>query len=123
MTMFVFWGILAISSVFLILRSGTMEAYKASMRYLGIQILSGVLLLAGATMITVEFGSLEFDVFLAEGPLRLGEQKASLFIFIALGIKAAFPFLAQLAGTAIRKRPIPALSCCLPSPPSLRSMR
>ncbi|MFC6196449.1 Na(+)/H(+) antiporter subunit D [Ponticaulis profundi] len=93
MTMFVFWEFTAISSVFLILRSGTMEAYKASMRYLGIQILSGVLLLAGATMITVEFGSLEFDVFLAEGPLRLGEQKASLFIFIALGIKAAFPFL------------------------------
>ncbi|HBF90888.1 MAG TPA: Na(+)/H(+) antiporter subunit D, partial [Hyphomonas atlantica] len=47
MTLFVFWELTAVTSVFLILRAGTRAAYFASMRYLGVQILSGVLLLAG----------------------------------------------------------------------------
>lgn len=85
-TVFVFWELTAISSVFLILRSGSKEAYKASMRYLGIQILSGVLLLLGATFVFNAFGSMELR------QMKLGEPGA-LFIFIALGIKAAFPLL------------------------------
>ena len=47
MTLFIFWEITAISSVFLILRAGTKAAYQAAMRYLGVQIFSGVLLLDG----------------------------------------------------------------------------
>ncbi len=86
MTVFVFWELTAVSSVFLILRSGNKEAYKASMRYLGIQILSGVLLLMGSAFVFHEFGSL------ALRQMKLGEPGA-LFIFIALGIKAAFPLM------------------------------
>ena len=85
-TVFVFWELTAISSVFLILRSGTPEAYKASMRYLGVQILSGVLLLLGATMVFKTFGSMELRQMSLDEP-------GALFIFIALGIKAAFPLL------------------------------
>lgn len=94
MTVFVFWELTAVSSVFLILKSGTPEAYKASMRYLGIQIFSGVLLLMGSAFIMGEFGTLEFDAFLSEGQgLKLGETPGAMFLFIALGIKAAFPLM------------------------------
>ncbi|MAP95881.1 MAG: Na(+)/H(+) antiporter subunit D [Ponticaulis sp.] len=94
MTVFIFWEVTAISSVFLILRSGSKEAYKASMRYLGVQILSGVLLLMGSAFIMGEFGSLEFSAFLTDGEgLKLGEDPGAIFLFIALGIKAAFPLM------------------------------
>ena len=48
LTLFVFWELLAVSSVFLIFASRTERSYGAGMRYLVIQIISGVLLLAGA---------------------------------------------------------------------------
>ncbi len=86
MTVFIFWELTAVSSVFLILQSGSPQAYKASMRYLGVQILSGVLLLLGAAIVFNAFGSLELR------QMKLGEPGA-IFIFIALGIKAAFPLL------------------------------
>ena len=47
-TLFVFWELTAISSVFLIWASGTQRSYKTGMRYLIIQVGSGVLLLSGA---------------------------------------------------------------------------
>ena len=87
MTLFVFWEITAITSVFLILQAGTRAAYFASMRYLGVQILSGVLLLAGIAQIWNAGGDLSLTAFTG-----LGEPGA-LIIFIAFGIKAAFPFL------------------------------
>ena len=94
MTVFIFWEVTAVSSVFLILRSGTPEAFKASMRYLGVQILSGVLLLMGSAFIMGEYGSMEFSAFLTEGEgLKLGQDPGAIFLFIALGIKAAFPML------------------------------
>ena len=86
LTIFVFWELTAISSVFLILQSGTKEAYKASMRYLGVQILSGVLLLLGATFVFQEFGSMELRAMKLSDP-------GAIFLFIALGIKAAFPLM------------------------------
>ena len=86
LTIFIFWELTAISSVFLIWRSGTKAAYKAGMRYLAIQILSGVLLLFGATFYLQNHGDLHVRA------ISLQENGAWL-IFIALGIKAAFPFL------------------------------
>lgn len=86
-SLFVFWELTAISSVFLILRSGTRAAYAASMRYLGIQVFSGVLLLAGATQYYAAGGTMDIASFAS-----LSEPGA-LLIFFALGIKAAFPFL------------------------------
>ena len=85
-TLFIWWEATAITSVFLILASGTQRARHAAMRYLIIQVASGVLLLAGAAMLFSETGSLAFAA------VTLGST-ASWLIFIAFGIKAAFPLL------------------------------
>ncbi|MEZ5818309.1 MAG: Na(+)/H(+) antiporter subunit D [Hyphomicrobiaceae bacterium] len=85
-TLFIYWELTAISSVFLILAAGTRSAYRASIRYLVWQIGSGVLLLAGILMYYRSSGSLAF------GHMQLGSM-ATWLIFIAFGIKCAFPFL------------------------------
>ena len=85
-TLFIWWEATAITSVLLILASGTQRARHAAMRYLIIQVASGVLLLAGAAMLFSETGSLVFAA------MTLGST-ASWLIFIAFGIKAAFPLL------------------------------
>lgn len=87
MTLFIFWEITAVSSVFLILRAGTKAAYQAAMRYLGVQILSGVLLLDGLAYVYKTTGSLTLEAFTSF------DQPGVKFIFLALAIKAAFPFL------------------------------
>ncbi len=46
-TLFVYWELTAVSSVFLVWASRTEAAYRSGMRYLVIQVGSGVLLLAG----------------------------------------------------------------------------
>jgi multicomponent Na+:H+ antiporter subunit D len=85
-TLFVYWEGTAISSVFLIWARRTPESYSAGMRYLIIQIASGVLLLAGAILLFEETGSIAFDKMGLEGlPHAL--------IFLAFGIKCAFPLL------------------------------
>ena len=86
LTLFVFWELLAVSSVFLIFASRTERAYGAGMRYLVIQVISGVLLLAGALMLYGQSGSLRFEHIGLNG-------FASVLIFIAFGIKCAFPLL------------------------------
>jgi multicomponent Na+:H+ antiporter subunit D len=86
LSLFVFWELTALSSVFLIWLRGTTRAFRAAMRYLVIQVASGVLLLAGAAVHFADTGSLEF------GPLGL-ESPATWLIFAAFGIKAAFPLL------------------------------
>ncbi len=85
-TLFIWWEATAITSVFLILASGTERANKAAMRYLLVQVASGVLLLAGACLYWREAGSLTFN-FMELGSL------GTWLIFMAFGIKAAFPLL------------------------------
>lgn len=93
LTLFVYWELTAVSSVFLIWASGTDAAIRAGIRYLIIQVASGVLLLAGATIRAVETGSMTIPTMdLEAGPMLLTEPGA-LLIFIALGIKAAFPLM------------------------------
>ncbi len=87
MTLFVFWELTALSSVFLILRAGTKAAYQASMRYLCVQVLSGVLLLFGLSYVYQSTGSLSLSAFTSF------DQPGAKLIFAALAIKAAFPFL------------------------------
>ncbi len=87
MTLFIFWEITAVSSVFLILRAGTKAAYQAAMRYLGVQILSGVLLLYGLTQVYTATGSLNLEAFTSF------DQPGAKLIFAAFAIKAAFPFM------------------------------
>jgi len=85
-TLFVFWELLAVSSVFLILARRTERSYGAAMRYLLIQVLSGVILLAGVLVRVNHTGSIAFDFIGLSG-------LAGWLIFIAFGIKCAFPFL------------------------------
>ncbi|WP_442508766.1 Na(+)/H(+) antiporter subunit D [Novipirellula sp. SH528] len=90
LTLFVYWELTALSSVFLVWASDNEHAYKAGMRYLIIQVASGVLLLSGAIMRFVETGSLAFDSFVVEGePL----SASAFLILLAFGIKCAFPLL------------------------------
>ena len=87
MSLFVFWELTAIASVFLILKTGTRASYGAAMRYLGVQILSGLLLLMGAVKLFSATGDLSLR------QLTLGADAGTWFLFLAFGIKAAFPFL------------------------------
>jgi len=84
LTLFVFWELLALTSVFLIWARKTRRSYVAGMRYLIIQVLSGVILLAGTLFYAAKNGSLQFGHIGLEGI-------AGWLIFIAFGIKCAFP--------------------------------
>jgi multicomponent Na+:H+ antiporter subunit D len=85
-TLFVYWEITAIASVFLIWANRTETAFKVGLRYLIIQVTSGVLLLAGAIAWFQQTGGTAFDHIGLESP-------AGVLIFLAFGIKCAFPFL------------------------------
>ena len=85
-TLFIYWEIAAVSSVFLIWASGTPRALKAGMRYIVIQVGSGVLLLGGLILYARDTGSIAFTA------MELGSA-ATLLIFFAFGIKSAFPLL------------------------------
>jgi len=85
-TLFVFWELLAISSVFLIWARRTPKATNAGFRYLVIQVLSGIILLAGVLIHVSRTGSIAFEYIGLDGP-------AAWLIFLAFGIKAAFPLL------------------------------
>lgn len=85
-SLFVFWEGIAIASAFLIWAARTERAYGAGMRYLIIHVGSGVLLLSGVLLHYRATGSLAF------GTLGLDSAAAAL-IFLAFGIKCAFPLL------------------------------
>ena len=85
-TLFIFWELLVISSVFLIWARGTGQAFRAGMRYMVFQVTSGLFLLAGALIHYQHTGSLAFDFI---GIDNLG----GMLILLAFGIKCAFPFL------------------------------
>ena len=86
LTLFIFWELLALTSVFLIWARRTSRSFYAGMRYLIIQVLSGVILLAGVLFHASNTGSLAFE------QIGLGTTGGWL-IFLAFGIKCAFPFL------------------------------
>ena len=85
-TLFVYWELTAISSVFLIWAARTERAYRTGMRYLIIQVGSGVILLAGVLLWYNDTGSIQF------GHIGI-ETLAGKLILIAFGIKCAFPLL------------------------------
>ena len=85
-TLFFFWEGTAIASVFLIWARGTQASYHTGMRYLIIQIISGLILLMGTILHYKESGSIEFTQFQLN-------SVGSWLIFISFGIKCAFPFL------------------------------
>ncbi|MCC5994883.1 MAG: Na(+)/H(+) antiporter subunit D [Oceanicaulis sp.] len=85
-TLFVFWELTALFSAPLIFAAGAPAAQRAGLRYLAIQVLSGVLLLGGAAVWASQTGSWTFDAIGADDP-------AGLVLLIAFGIKAAFPLM------------------------------
>ena len=86
LTLFVYWELTAVSSVLLIWARRTERAYRAGMRYVIVQLASGVLLLAGAVLHLHQGGTLHF------GKLGL-DTAGSYLILAAFGIKCAFPLL------------------------------
>ncbi len=85
-TLFVFWEMLAITSVFLIWARRTPRAIAAGFRYLVIQVFSGLILLAGVLVHVQQTGSIAFEYLGLDG-------LASWLIFLAFGFKSAFPLL------------------------------
>ncbi len=85
-TLFIYWEGTAIASVFLIWARRTEGAFYTGMRYLVIQIGSGVILLAGVVLLYRETGSIAFE------KMELGTL-ATWLIFISFGMKCAFPLL------------------------------
>ncbi|MDE0458931.1 MAG: proton-conducting transporter membrane subunit, partial [Chromatiales bacterium] len=83
-TLFVFWELMAVSSVCLVWARRTERAMRSGFRYLVIQVLSGVLLLGGAAAHALDTGTLTFTYIGLEGV-------AGWLIFLAFGIKCAFP--------------------------------
>jgi len=84
--LFVFWELLAVTSVFLIWARRSERAIRAGIRYLVFQVSSGMLLLAGALLHYDQTGSLAFDFIGLNGV-------SGWLIFIAFGIKCGFPLL------------------------------
>src|SRR5688572_1687612 len=85
-TAFVWWEISAVSSALLIWAARTERAYRAGMRYLIVQLASGMLLLMGALLHAADAGSLRFEY------VGLGTA-GSYVMLAAIGIKCAFPLL------------------------------
>jgi len=86
LTLFIFWELSAIGSAFVVWAGGTQRAYGAGMRYIIVQLASGMLLAAGAAVHYAGTGSLSFDHIGLEGA-------GGALIFAACGIKCAFPLL------------------------------
>ena len=85
-TLFIFFEVAAVASVFLIWAKRTERAFAAGMRYLIFQIGAGVILLAGLLIHFSVTGSIDFDKLGLEAP-------GGTLILIAFGIKSAFPLV------------------------------
>ncbi|WP_220448485.1 Na(+)/H(+) antiporter subunit D [Nonomuraea mesophila] len=85
-TLFVFWELAGLSSAFLIWAGRNERSHRAATRYLAVQLLSGLLMLAGIVLRVQSGAGLEF------GHLGLDAAGGAL-ILAAIGIKCAFPLL------------------------------
>lgn len=88
-SLFFYWEITAIASSMLIFARRTIGAYHVAIRYLIVQISSGILLLAGTTLIVQDNGTADFINLATDGQWSMGVW----LVFIAFGIKCAFPLL------------------------------
>ena len=86
LTLFVYWELLALTSAVLIFARRSEKAVCAGIRYLVMQVGSGVLLLAGSLLYAGSGAGLAF------GPIGL-DAPGGWLIFLAFGIKSAFPLL------------------------------
>lgn len=86
LTLFVYWELLALTSAVLVFVRRTDRALAAGIRYLAVMVISGVLLLAGALLFERGTGGLAFGTIGLDAP-------GGWLIFLAFGIKCAFPLL------------------------------
>jgi multicomponent Na+:H+ antiporter subunit D len=86
LSLFVWWELAGLSSTFLIWAGRSERSYRAGMRYLVAQLVSGLLMLAGIALRVMDGRGLEFSYLGLEGP---GEW----LILLAIGLKVAFPVL------------------------------
>ena len=86
LTLFIYWELMALTSSALIFARRSDAALSAGIRYLVMQILSGLLLLAGVVILYQSKGSLAFEHIGLDAP-------GGWLIFLAFGIKSAFPLL------------------------------
>ena len=86
MTLFLFWEATTATSLVIIWARGTRLAYRSGMRYVAVQLLSGMLLFYGIVLQLQGTGSLAFNHIGLEAP-------GGWLIFLAFGVKCAFPLL------------------------------
>ena len=83
-TLFIFWEIMALGSTIVIWSANTEAAYRASIRYILIHLLGGVVLMAGVIAYATETGSIAF------GQMTLGSP-ATWLILIGFLVNVAAP--------------------------------
>ncbi|MBU0752852.1 MAG: Na(+)/H(+) antiporter subunit D [Gammaproteobacteria bacterium] len=86
MSLFIYWELTAVSSVLLIWARRGEHSAAVGMRYVIVQLLSGMFLLAGGLLHWQATGSIEFGHIGLTGP-------AGALILLGFGIKSAFPLL------------------------------
>lgn len=85
-TLFCYWEGMAVASTFLVWARRTPAATGSGFRYLGLHLLSGLLVLGGAMLVYRETGSIEFDLIGTE-------TAAGWLILLGFGIKCGFPLV------------------------------
>ena len=83
-TLFVFWELMAVGSTLVLWSNGTSDSYRASLRYLMIHLLGGMILFAGITGHITETGSTDFTRMALDSP-------AQWLILIGFAINAGAP--------------------------------
>lgn len=83
-TLFVFWELMAVGSTLVLWSNGTSDSYRASLRYLMIHLLGGMILFAGITGHITETGSTNFTRMALDSP-------AQWLILIGFAINAGAP--------------------------------
>ncbi len=92
-TLFIFWEIMALGSTAVVWAAGTETAYRASMRYLLVHFLGGVILMAGITAHVMATGDITFT---SMKPDSIGKVLILIGFLINAG---APPFSAWIADT------------------------
>lgn len=62
-TLYIFWELMAVTSVFLVLGRKTKKSYQAAIRYILVHVFGGLVLLAGIILTIHQTGSIAFDAF------------------------------------------------------------
>jgi multicomponent Na+:H+ antiporter subunit D len=84
LTLFVFWELLSVASVFLIWARRNRASLEAGFRYLLVHVAGGLMLMAGIVLYVSETGSTEFGYLGLQGP-------ATALIFLGMGVNCAWP--------------------------------